>query len=492
MTDLQSTNRTKLSKSREAVYGVTDTNPVFKQVRQTSSGLNANPQTIQTDEIRPDRQVTDLILVGLTAGGPIGGELSFYAHDEDLEEALQGTWSNNPSIEVVTIDTEISAVSTTTLTVASGGAAFKAGMLVETSGFETAGNNKLARVSSSTGTTIVFPAATFAAEANPIPVGAAVRVIGFEGASGDITATTVGGNALLSTVLDFTTLGISVGEWIKIGSSVTDTSFAGTAADNGWARVSAIAAARLSLDIVPAGWATDAAAAKTIRVFTGDFLTNASTKRSNTFERQYLDHSPASYEYFTGQVLNTMSITMDSKAIVKLSKTYIGSEGSIDDARVSGATDIAAPTYDVMNTTANFGDIMIDGTIVAGPNFIMAASFEINNNLRQQPGMGHLGAVGIGNGEFSVTGRLNTYFGSPAIYEKILSNEETSFSCRVTGGDTGNPTYMFDIPSLKFSAGAPSVTGKNADVMIDGTYQGIMHSTLGYTMSIGRFWNIPD
>src|SRR5215475_5813518 len=61
--------------------------------------------------------------------------------------ALVDTWANNPSIVVATADTEISDVSATTLTVAAGGAAFVAAMLTYVSGFLTAANNKLARVS---------------------------------------------------------------------------------------------------------------------------------------------------------------------------------------------------------------------------------------------------------------------------------------------------------------------------------------------------------
>jgi hypothetical protein len=123
---LQSTNRVKLSKIRETTFGVTPTNPVFKAVRETSSSLAANPKTVISAEIRPDRQVTDLILVDEDAGGDVAGEIAFGVADDDFEEALQGTWSNNPSIVVATVDTEISDVSATTLTVAAGGAAFVA------------------------------------------------------------------------------------------------------------------------------------------------------------------------------------------------------------------------------------------------------------------------------------------------------------------------------------------------------------------------------
>src|ERR1700738_3872555 len=135
MTDLQSTNRVKLSAVRESTFGVTPTNPVFNTIRETSSGLNANPKTVISSEIRSDRQVTDLILVGEDAGGAVGGELAFNVADDELEEALQGTWSSNPSIINTGAGTPISALSTTTATVTTPlGSQFVAGMLAFTGG----------------------------------------------------------------------------------------------------------------------------------------------------------------------------------------------------------------------------------------------------------------------------------------------------------------------------------------------------------------------
>src|SRR5215468_5239744 len=108
------------------------------------------------------------------------------------------------------------------------------------SGFPTAANNKLARVSASSVTTIVYPSATFTAETAPIPAGATVRQVGFEGASGDLAAVTVGGNGLQSTTLDFTTLGLSPGRWIKVGDGDNAGHSFATAADNGFCRISAV------------------------------------------------------------------------------------------------------------------------------------------------------------------------------------------------------------------------------------------------------------
>lgn len=491
MADLQSTNRVAIAKVRETTFGTTPASPAFKAIRETSSSLNANPKTVITSEIRSDRQVTDLILVGEEASGSVGGELAFSVVDDDVEEALQGTWANNPSITVVTIDTEISDVTTTTMTVSAGGAAFVVGMLTLTANFTTAANNKLARVSSSSATTIVYPAATFAVEAAQIPVGAAVRQVGFMGASADIAAVTSGGNALTSTLLDFTTLAIAKGEWVKVGDGDTASCSFATTANNGFCRVSAITATRLSFDRVPVGWTADVGTGITLRVFTGDFITNASTKRSNTIERQYLDHSPVTYEYLRGMTLNTLQVDAKAQAIATYTKNYIGKDAVTQTTRFASASDVAAPTYGVLNTSTNVGRIGFDGATVIGPNFVMAASFTINNNIRAQQAIGSIGAVGTGNGEFTVTGTIETYFGDKSIYDKVVNNTLTSFDMRVGRADGNRESLLFDFPSIKLSSGAPSVSGKNADVMIQAGFTSFMNATLLYTMSCGRFWYLP-
>jgi hypothetical protein len=492
MTALQSTNRVKLSRAREATFGVIPTNPVFNTKRETSSGLSSAPQTVVSSEIRSDRQVTDLIFLGYQAGGAVAGELSFKSYDDEFEEALQGTWSNSPLITVATSDTEISDVTATTLTVVTPlGTPFVAGMLAYTSGFTTAANNNiLSRVASSTGTTIVFPALSFTIEGAAIPVGASVRTVGFQGAAGDLVAVTAGGNAITSTALNFTTLGLAVGQWIYVGGAAVGNAFA-TAGVGGFCRISAITATRLSFGRVPSTWVADAGSSKTVQIFTSDFLINGSTLRSATFERQYLDHSPVSYEYLRGQTIDKMTVTADAQKIATLSVDYIGSDSTVTTARASGATDVASPTNFVLNTASSVDAIAFDGTAVATPNYLMSANWAFNNNLRRQLAVGVTGIVGTGNGEFSVTLGLNFYFGSKTVLDKVTSNTLTSFNCALGRNDGNKEAYMFDFPSIKLGTGAPTVSGKNADIMINSNATAFMDATLLYTASICRFWFLP-
>jgi hypothetical protein len=250
---------------------------------------------------------------------------------------------------------------------------------------------------------------------------------------------------------------------------------------------------KISFDIVPAGWTADTGAALTIRAFLGDFLINGSTKRSNTIERQFLDHSPVTYEYMRGQTLNTIAIEAKQQDIATYTKSYTGKDAFLPNpmVRITGSTDVAAPTYGVLNTSSNVGRIGFDGSTITGPNFVLDAAININNNIRGQKAVGSIGSVGTGNGEFTVTGTLNTYFGDPSIYQKVINNTKTSFDIRLGRADGNRESLLIDLPSIKLSGGAPSVSAKNTDVTIPGAFTAFMHATLLYTMSIGRFGYLP-
>jgi hypothetical protein len=482
---MSATNRSSLAYVAEVTKGTTPASPTFKGLRHTSDSFAQTPTHVTSNEIRSDRQVTDQIMTDLATAGSVGIELSFAAYDDFLEAALQGTWSNNPVIIVATLDTEISDVATSIVTVASGGAAFKTGMLVALSGFTTPANNKLATVVSSTATTVTFAAATFAAEAAPIPVGATMRVVGMQGAAGDIVATA---NGLTSTTIDFTTLGLSLGEWVKFGGDVAAGQFA-TAVNNSWARVSTVAAHAVTFDVLPAGWTTDAGTGKTIQIFSGDFLTNGVTQRGFTFERQQQDITTPTYELFRGCEIDTLSLALKSAAIITGSVGVIGLAGTVATARSAGATDVAAPTYPVLNAAANVGRLMEGGAIVANSP-IESLNIDLKNNLARETGVGTLGSINTRNGEIGLTGALSAYFNDPNLLNKVLGDTPTSLMTRTGRSDGNRESLVFDIPQAKLTGTSP-VSGKNASRMFTGSYQAYRHPVLGYTLAIGRFSYLP-
>ena len=83
--------------------------------------------------------------------------------------------------------------------------------------------------------------------------------------------------------MDFTTLGLAVGQLVKIGDASNAAYSFVTAANNSYARITAIAATALTLDNLPTGWTTDSGTSKTIRVFTADYVRVGTVLDGNTF-----------------------------------------------------------------------------------------------------------------------------------------------------------------------------------------------------------------
>lgn len=86
---------TRLAFIEETVEGTTPATPAFQVARYTSENLNLNVETITSNEIRPDRNVSDLIHVGNNANGPIECEMSYGSYDPWFESLLGGAWSSD-------------------------------------------------------------------------------------------------------------------------------------------------------------------------------------------------------------------------------------------------------------------------------------------------------------------------------------------------------------------------------------------------------------
>lgn len=486
---MSESNRTAVGIVEEALAtpGTTPATPAFENLRFKSSTFAYSAKSTTSNEIRADRQVPDLIRVGFEAGGDLPLEVSQGSVDTLIRGLLMSEWLFMP-VRDNKSGTIITAVSATAYTVnaAAGGAsqvsqgAFVLGQLVRGTGFTNAGNNRIVRAAAGTsGTSIVITAGVV--EGAP-PATARLKTVGFQGASGDITATATG---LASTALDFTTLGLRVGQWIKVGGTAAGERYA-TAANNDWCRIQGpITATVLPLDNRPTGWAVDAGAAKTISCYVGDLLRNGTTERSYTIELQYQDITVPEYEYYRGMVVGALELDAAAQAILEGTFTFMGMTAQNTTTRFAGSTDVAAPTNSVMNTSSSVGRVSVGGAAVIGPNFVMGLKLNVNNTLRRQNALGQLGSIGIGLGRVQVTGSMDLYYGNNAILTQIRNNTATSYSV-LFSDPNGNAGYYLDIPQLKFSNGNPTIPGVDTDRMISAPFQGVIHPTLLYTIQIQR------
>lgn len=78
---------------KETNYGETPATPAFKPVRHTGMTLGVQRGSLQSEELRPDRQISDFRLGAVSVAGDIVTELSFASFDDFLEAVLMGTWA---------------------------------------------------------------------------------------------------------------------------------------------------------------------------------------------------------------------------------------------------------------------------------------------------------------------------------------------------------------------------------------------------------------
>jgi hypothetical protein len=463
-------NRVQLAAVRESTLGTTPTTPRMRGARFTGENLEFTQQFINSDEIRSDRMLGDPIKVMASSAGSINFEMSYPVDNSPesdiLRSAFYNTWNNTPTFDNDgTADSVITDAGTVanTYAVTSGGTAVKLGHLVRATGFTNSANNFTAgfRVASSTATTIVGTALSLTAEAAP-PGTARLKVIGFQGASGDITATSTG---LASTALDFTTLGLVPGMWLKIGGTAAGVRFANVPANNDWVRISgAITATAIPLDNRPVGWGVDNGAGKTINVYFGDYIQNGTTQTSLSIERGFLDQQTPTYIVQTGMVADKYDITITSKQKVNGTVAFMGMGGSQSTTALDASID-AVTTGQVMAANANVGRVAEAGSTLTSPNWARELKFSIANNNRQLEAVDSASPVGVNSGECSVTGTITTYFGDNSLLAKFYAGTPTAINSRVT---KNNQALIWQFPRVTYTGGGtPNATGKNTDVMAD-------------------------
>lgn len=516
-------NKTAVRVLKETAAGTIQTNPAFRNLRYTSESLSFTPQTETSNEIDSTRQVNDLILTGFETGGDVGMELSFGNSADILEGVMFNSWYRTPEVAngldftgvstatlgaanvvSITLGTTVTLAASKTIaglgTSASmvANTAFKVGHLVVLENFATASNNRTPKVLTSvTATTLVSTGAGWTNEATA-PAGSAssrgarVKVVGFQATTGDVNATAAP-NALTSTTLDFSTLGLVVGMWIKLyGFTTTATS------NNGWARVSSIAANTLTFDIVPTGWSAKTEAG-TVGGYFGDFLKNGVTDVTYSVEVEYSLSAPT-YMYYRGNKPSTYTLQADTQQIVTESVTFVGFN-ALDPTTTRGVSNfrgdavamgtpatVDAQGYSVMDSSNAVPFVIAGGAEMAGPNFVNSFSIQLENNLRPQTAVGTLGAVGIGAGRVNITGNLNTYFGDTTELAKLTSNTATGFAVGFLDS-AFNKGMIYDLPKIKYSGGQPDVTGIDTDIFLDLQFQALRDLAGGrdYTILIQNF-----
>ena len=491
---MSSTNRVELAQSRESVPGTINSNPVFNTIlTSVIPSLGPKIETKVSDLITPNRNVVDVTITGQSAEGQYSTSFMMYRMDGLLEEALMNTFTSKTTIANTASNVTGVVAADDKFTFTTGGAAFLVGNIVQTSGFSNSANNGVFLVATKaagyiTVTDLAGSAVTLVDDGAPA-YNAMVKVVGYKCGSDDIDATTSG---LTSTSLDFTTLGLSVGERIKIGGSASGTKFT-TSANNDFVRISAIAAHAMTFDVLPSGWDDEVSSgSKTLQLFFGDFLRNGTTNLYSTYREIYNDHSPVDYKYVSGCMADQLSFSVKQNEAIKCSFNLVGRDTTLSTSQFSGESTYNHPYIKELNGGNNVAKLLENNSAITTPNYMVGLDLAIKNNIQQIVPVGFTTSQGELLGSFDVSGTLNTYFGSNTYFQKLINNDASSLNLQAADRIAG--VYFIEIPRLKYTSGTDSVGGLNQSVQLNLGFQGLQYTNPAnqvYTMQIQRFFYIP-
>ena len=361
---MSDTNRVGLryAKTSQTVFPVNPAPTLLHQLRYTGTpSLAFAPQTVQSAEIRSDRQVTDLALIGGQAGGDVDFELSAQAFDPFLASVVFSSWTDPPAVEGTAAISTVAVVSNKTVVTTAAANDFLAGHIVKLTGPPNLGNGAFA-VESKSGNALTLVPVDGVQMTGTFTVTASTRlaVVGFQAGSAgalDIevsggSLTVVAGSSTFNNLMG-SAANLVPGQWIKIAGAAGST-------NNVWMRLTSVTNRRLTGD-APTGAVAESVVGR-LSVYFGGYVRNpaspeAIANHTYLIERRFEDHSPVEREVFVGMVLDQFQLTLEQAAIATGKLIWFGNSAEIDETVTNlfsaTPTDREAPAGSVLNSANN-------------------------------------------------------------------------------------------------------------------------------------------
>lgn len=362
-------------------------------------------------------------------------------------------------------------------------------------------NNGLGFVSTVSGTKVTITGKTMIVETPPAT--AHIQAVGYRCAAGDLKIAVSGALVNLTTAtLDFTTLGLTVGEWIFLGGDAAInrwvTASGGIGTNCGYARISVIAAHTLTLDLTmfTPSLDADAGGLQQVDMYFGKIIYNATVpanivRRTYQLERQLgSDGVGTQSEYITGAVPNEFTLNEPVAAKITCDLSYIGLGYETYDGTtgIKAGTRAAALGENAINTSH---DIYLTRLSIVDPTtlnptglfaYVSDLKMTINNGAEAIKALGVLGGFSYSIGDFAVTASCTAFFQSIAGVNAIKNNTDACLTSIIARGNSG---IFFDLPLLTLGGGENKVV-KDKPIDVDLTQDGAKNLA-GYTMMVG-FW----
>jgi len=513
-------NSTGLAYAKEASPKTLPGSPVWVSLEPNDyKDFGANVKTSARNPINADRQNKKGAVVDLDASGGFSTDWTytnmqdllqgfFFAAFRNKGDAKNALGVTALTFSVATLNSRFTrmggALDLTTL--------FAINDLVCVRGSAYSANNGLFKVSAIAATTLDVVKADGASTAVVLADEAAtpnisIVKVGVESAIGDVDVDVTGTYpALTSTALNFTTLGLVVGEFIFVGGDAATCKFT-NAVNSGFARVRSVAAGRVEFDKTQFTWVDETNTTKLVHLYLGRVLKNETGANivQSTYQLERTLGKPDTTsvnnqsEVLTGAVPNELTInvpqaekvTMDLGFVAMNHETRTSTEGPKATATVAPAE------TDMFNTSSDFSRIKMAlvGTN-ANPTALFAygtdMSLVINNGIEPDKAVGVFGAFDVSIGNFMVNGKVTAYFTDVAMLKAMKAGSAVTLDMHMVKNNRG---ISIDLPCLTLGEGRVTVEA-NKPVTLPLSHEAAsgayVHTNLNHTMLMNFFDYLPD
>lgn len=497
------TNNCTFSIAREASAGVLPGSPVWNLLEPNDIGsFGATISKVAREPISQNRQRRKGTTIDLESGAEIEHDLTLAAADVLLEPFMFAAtkWARSQSpIKAggTPYGLSLAVANATDFTHSAISALLPANTLIYTRGFTNPANNGLKVVAASSTTTVTKVAGGLVAETPSAASGARLEIAGVRAATADLTLTVSGTTGTLgSTALNFTTLGLNVGQVIHIGG-LTSTNWFG-ATNRGFARITSIAATSLGLDKVDSTLVTDAGTGDTVDLLFGSFLRNVPVTSadyleiSSQIEASYpnLGDPTTNYEYSKGNYANELTFELPLTEKATISVGFVGTDTEVPTTtqKTNASTPVVPVATDALNTVSDLARLRLSVVDAAGLTTCFTnLSITLNNQVSPQKCLGTLGAVSMNFGIFLVDIEAEMLFTSATVVEAIRNNTSMTLDLVLRNSQGG---LAIDIPAMTLGGGEKAFPLNEAVTI---TVQGEAHGdpTFGYSLGISYFPALP-
>jgi hypothetical protein len=489
------TNNFSLQYAIEQSLGVLPGSPEWKLLEPNAiSTFGATITTVARSPISKNRQRRKGTVTDLDSAVEFDGDLTL----EHFIDFIEGFCFSSFVGAEKTVPTAVTGGATDEYTIPAISAALAQNTLVFARGFSLSANNGLKLVDAGATVTTIPVTTDLEDEAPAATQNVSVEVCGYRSAAGDLEVDANGN--LISTVLDFTTLGLTLGQAIWIGGDAALNQFS-NAENSGFARVMGIAANLLTLDKKSQAFVVEAGAAQEVDIYFGRFVRNVSVddgdflERSFTFEGAYQNlASPGpgdAYEYAKGNYCNTAGFELPLTDKATVSFAFVGTDTDVPtEVRETNADSPVVPVQTgAFNTSADIARLRIQEVDETGlTTDFKSLTLNINNNVSPEKVLAQLGAKYMNSGNFEIDLEAQLLFTNPAVVTAIRNNTRVTMDFSIKNDDGG---ILVDIPSMTLGGGDREFP-VNESILINTTAQAYGDTTLGSSIGVSLFPYIPS